>query len=151
MNIGVEGGRELPSGSFGENFAVDALVEDSAHIGDRFAVGSAEAVVTEPRLPCYKLGVRFDSDEMVKRFLAKFPCRFPRGSRMAATYLFKQVLCSRAMTVLVGSASFCAQESEIVPRDGRPAGGRESKRPTMWGREGKRVRLYEELDTLDVF
>jgi len=63
-------GRELPSGSFGENFTVDGLVDDSVHIGDRFAVGSAEVVVTQPRLPCYKLGIRFESDEMVKRFLA---------------------------------------------------------------------------------
>ena len=63
-------GRELPLGSFGENFTVAGLVEDSVHIGDRFAIGSAEVVVTEPRLPCYKLGVRFESDEMVKRFLA---------------------------------------------------------------------------------
>lgn len=62
--------RELPSGSFGENFTVDGLVEDSVYIGDRFAVGSAEVMVTEPRLPCYKLGLRFESDEMVKRFLA---------------------------------------------------------------------------------
>ena len=48
--------RELPSGSFGENFTVDGLVEDSVYIGDRFAVGSAEVMVTEPRLPCFKLG-----------------------------------------------------------------------------------------------
>jgi len=47
-----------------------SLVEDLVHIGDRFAVGSAEAMVTQPRLPCYKLGLRFESDEMVKRFLA---------------------------------------------------------------------------------
>jgi len=63
-------GRELPSGSFGENFTVVGLAEDSVHIGDRFAVGSAEVVVTQPRIPCYKLGIRFESDEMVKRFLA---------------------------------------------------------------------------------
>jgi MOSC domain-containing protein YiiM len=63
-------GRELPVGSFGENFTIDGVIEDSVHIGDRFAVGSAEVVVTQPRLPCYKLGLRFESDEMVKRFLA---------------------------------------------------------------------------------
>jgi MOSC domain-containing protein YiiM len=62
-------GWELPLGSFGENFTVAGLVEDSVHIGDRFVVGSAEVVVTEPRLPCYKLGVKFQSDQMVKRFL----------------------------------------------------------------------------------
>ena len=55
---------------FGENFTTAGLTEDSVHIGDRFAVGSAEVVVTQPRLPCYKLGVRFESDLMVKRFLA---------------------------------------------------------------------------------
>jgi MOSC domain-containing protein YiiM len=63
-------GRELPSGSFGENFTVDGLVEDSVHIGDRFTVGSAQVVVTQPRLPCYKLGLRFEAEVMVKRFLA---------------------------------------------------------------------------------
>jgi len=62
--------RELPMGSFGENFTIDGLLEDSVHLGDRFSVGSAEVVVTQPRLPCYKLGVRFQSDDMVKRFLA---------------------------------------------------------------------------------
>ena len=40
------------------------------HIGDQFAIGSATVIVTQPRLPCYKLGVRFESDAMVKRFLA---------------------------------------------------------------------------------
>jgi MOSC domain-containing protein YiiM len=63
-------GHELPRGMFGENFTVDGLLEASIHLGDRFAVGSAEVVVTQPRLPCYKLGLRFQSDDMVKRFLA---------------------------------------------------------------------------------
>ena len=62
-------GRELPMGIFGENFTVHGLLEEEAHLGDRFSVGSAEVVVTQPRLPCYKLGVRFGSDDMVKRFL----------------------------------------------------------------------------------
>jgi MOSC domain-containing protein YiiM len=60
----------LPMGAFGENFTTDGLLEDSVHVGDQFSVGSAEAVVTQPRLPCYKLGVRFGSDDMVKRFFA---------------------------------------------------------------------------------
>src|ERR1700740_3350511 len=63
-------GRELPMGIFGENFTIDGLSENSTHLGDRFSVGSAEVVVTQPRLPCYKLGVRFGSDDMVRRFLA---------------------------------------------------------------------------------
>jgi MOSC domain-containing protein YiiM len=63
-------GRELPMAVFGENFTTEGLLEDSAHLGDRFGVGSAEFVVTQPRLPCYKLGIRFQDDGMVKRFLA---------------------------------------------------------------------------------
>jgi MOSC domain-containing protein YiiM len=62
--------REIPIAMFGENFTTDGLLEDSVHLGDRFSVGSAEVVVTQPRLPCYKLGIRFQSDDMVKRFLA---------------------------------------------------------------------------------
>ena len=67
--------RDLPLGIFGENFTIDfggstGAPEDTIHIGDRFSVGSAQAVVTQPRLPCYKLAVRFQMDDMVKRFLA---------------------------------------------------------------------------------
>lgn len=63
-------GRELPMAIFGENFTTDGMLEDSVQLGDRFSVGSAEVVVTQPRLPCYKLGIRFQADDMVKRFLA---------------------------------------------------------------------------------
>src|SRR5258708_17237473 len=63
-------GRELPMGMFGENFTTDGLLEESVQLGDRFSVGSAEVVLTQPRLPCYKLGVGFQSDDMVRRFLA---------------------------------------------------------------------------------
>jgi MOSC domain-containing protein YiiM len=63
-------GRDLPMAMFGENFTTDGLLENSVHLGDRFSVGSAEVVVTQPRLPCYKLGTRFQADHMVKRFLA---------------------------------------------------------------------------------
>jgi MOSC domain-containing protein YiiM len=64
------GGRVLTMGMFGENFTTVGFAEALVHIGDQFAVGSAQVVVTQPRLPCYKLGVRFAADDMVKRFLA---------------------------------------------------------------------------------
>ena len=63
-------GRELPVGIFGENFTTSGLLENSVHLGDHFSIGSAEVIVTQPRLPCYKLGLRFQADDMVKRFLA---------------------------------------------------------------------------------
>jgi MOSC domain-containing protein YiiM len=63
-------GTDVTIAMFGENFTTEGLMEDDTHIGDEFAIGSATVVVTQPRLPCYKLGVRFQSDLMVKRFLA---------------------------------------------------------------------------------
>jgi len=62
-------GQALPMGVFGENFTTAGLLEDAVHVGDQFSVGSARVIVTQPRLPCYKLGVRFRSDLMIKRFL----------------------------------------------------------------------------------
>jgi MOSC domain-containing protein YiiM len=53
-------GVDLPLGTFGENFTSDGLFEEAVHIGDRFRVGSAEFIVTQPRLPCFKLGIRFE-------------------------------------------------------------------------------------------
>jgi MOSC domain-containing protein YiiM len=61
---------DLPFGMFGENFTTEDLTEEAVNIGDRFGVGTAELVVTQPRLPCYKLGLKFGRDDMVKRFLA---------------------------------------------------------------------------------
>lgn len=63
-------GQPLPMGAFGENFTIEGLDENSVYIGDRFSVGSAEVVISQPRLPCYKLGIRFGADDMVTRFLA---------------------------------------------------------------------------------
>jgi MOSC domain-containing protein YiiM len=62
-------GRDFPVAVFGENFTTEAMFEDSICLGDRYRVGTAEVVITQPRLPCYKLGVRFRDDQMVKRFL----------------------------------------------------------------------------------
>lgn len=61
---------ELPWGVFGENFTTEGLAESAVNIGDRFRVGSAEVVVTEPRMPCYKLGIKFGRADILKRFLA---------------------------------------------------------------------------------
>jgi MOSC domain-containing protein YiiM len=60
---------KLPYGMFGENFTTEGLREKEVNIGDRFRVGGAEVVVTEPRLPCSKLAVKFRRADMVKRFL----------------------------------------------------------------------------------
>jgi MOSC domain-containing protein YiiM len=61
---------ELAWGAFGENLTVEGLLEDEVCIGDQFRMGTAAMVVTQPRLPCYKLGIRFGRADMVKRFQA---------------------------------------------------------------------------------
>jgi MOSC domain-containing protein YiiM len=61
-------GVDLPWGAFGENFTTEGLLEDAVHVGDRLRAGSAEFVVTQPRLPCFKLGIRFGRPDVVKRF-----------------------------------------------------------------------------------
>ena len=60
---------DLQPGNFGENLTIEGLLEDDAHVGDRLKIGSAELVVTQPRLPCFKLGIRLGRADMVKRFL----------------------------------------------------------------------------------
>ena len=60
---------ELPWGMFGENFTTEGMFETETHVGDRFRIGSAELMVTQPRMPCYKLGIRFSRADIIKRFL----------------------------------------------------------------------------------
>jgi MOSC domain-containing protein YiiM len=61
---------KLPWGMFGENFTSAGLFESELNIGDKFRVGSAVVMVTEPRMPCYKLAIKFGRPDIVKRFLA---------------------------------------------------------------------------------
>jgi MOSC domain-containing protein YiiM len=61
---------DLPWGVFGENLSTEGLLESEVCIGDRFRIGSVELIVTQPRMPCFKLGIRFGDDRMVRRFVA---------------------------------------------------------------------------------
>jgi MOSC domain-containing protein YiiM len=63
-------GVDLPWGALGENFTTAGLLETDVCLGDRFTIGTAEVVVTQPRIPCFKLNLKFGRDDMVKRFLA---------------------------------------------------------------------------------
>ena len=62
-------GVELPWGAFGENLTIAGLVESAVRPGDVIRVGTAELEVTDPRMPCYKLQVRFDRMDIVQRFM----------------------------------------------------------------------------------
>jgi MOSC domain-containing protein YiiM len=63
-------GLELAWGIFGENFTTRGLLEEAVNIGDQFRIGSAVAMVTQPRVPCYKLAAKFGREDIIKRFLA---------------------------------------------------------------------------------
>jgi MOSC domain-containing protein YiiM len=62
---------ELGPGTFGENLTLEGLLDDDVSVGDRFQIGTAELVVTQPRLPCFKLGLRMGRGEFVTEFLER--------------------------------------------------------------------------------
>jgi MOSC domain-containing protein YiiM len=64
------GRRDLAFGQFGENLTVEGMREETVHIGDIFRIGSALLEVTQPRIPCYKLGLRMGSAQFPKKFLS---------------------------------------------------------------------------------
>ena len=60
----------MSNGMFGENLTVEGLIEGEINVGDIFRVGTATVVATQPRMPCYKLGVKFGRMDVIKKFLA---------------------------------------------------------------------------------
>ena len=61
---------ELPWGMFRENFTTTGLFETELNFGDKFRVGLAAVMVTEPWMPCYKIEIKFGRSDMIKKFLA---------------------------------------------------------------------------------
>lgn len=59
---------KLVPGAFGENLTTAGLLESEVRLGDCFRVGSAVLMARQPRLPCFKLNIRFDDEQMVRRF-----------------------------------------------------------------------------------
>ena len=64
------GQNELPFGQFGENFTIKGMLEDEVHIGDVFQIAGAQVQVTQPRVPCFKLGLKMGCSTFPKHFLA---------------------------------------------------------------------------------
>ncbi len=62
-------GMDLPWGMFGENLTTEGLLEADVHVGDRYRVGTAVLEVTQPRFPCYKLGIKFGREDILPLFL----------------------------------------------------------------------------------
>lgn len=89
---------EFENGYFGENLTTTGLLETEVFIGDKLRIGTAEFAVTEPRMPCYKLGIRFGRSDIIRRFLQ---------SRRSGFYL----------TVLKTGELGAGDEIEILSRD----------------------------------
>ena len=62
------------TGMFGENFTTEGLLEDQANIGDEYQIGSAKFAVTQPRMPCYKLAIKFESQDIIKKLFTSAKC-----------------------------------------------------------------------------
>jgi MOSC domain-containing protein YiiM len=60
---------DFPYGKFGENLTTEGLLESDVCIGDEFQVGTAVIKVSQPRLPCYKLGIKFGRADVIKKFI----------------------------------------------------------------------------------
>jgi MOSC domain-containing protein YiiM len=63
-------GHDFPWGAFGENFTTEGMLEKEVSVGDRYRVGSAVVMVKTPRLPCFKLAAKFQSDDIIEQFLS---------------------------------------------------------------------------------
>jgi MOSC domain-containing protein YiiM len=62
---------DMGPGVFGENLTTEGFVDDHVSVGDRFRIGTAELLVTQPRLPCFKLGMKMGRNEFVLEFLER--------------------------------------------------------------------------------
>jgi len=136
-------GVALPWGAFGENFTTQGLLEDAIHIGDQLRIGSAEFSVTQPRMPCFKLGIRFDRADMVKRFLASgrtgFYLSVSREGEVAAGDAIAVLArdgAALAVADIVGLYTADRPNQELLRRASElpalPAGWRDFFRKRLW-------------------
>lgn len=61
---------QMDWGMFGENFTTEGLLEDQANIGNEYQIGTAKFAITQPRMPCFKLGIKFGTFDIIKKFFA---------------------------------------------------------------------------------
>ena len=136
-------GVDLPWGAFGENLTTTGLMESALHVGDRLRIGSAELVVTQPRLPCFKLGIRFGRADMVKRFLRSGRTGFylavtQEGEAAAGAEISLIANDPAAVTVsdIVSLYASDAENQELLRRasalDSLPESWREYFRKRLW-------------------
>ena len=123
-------------GMFGENLTTLGLLEAEVSVGDRFCIGTAELVVTQPRLPCFKLGIKMGRDEFVTEFLDRglfgFYLAVTREGEVAAGDPIVEVVRDlRGLRVTEVAHLYAHGRDDVegmrraVAHDGLPAGWRE--------------------------
>jgi len=109
----------MPWGTFGENFTTEGLLEDSVMVADRLKVGSAEFEVTQPRLPCYKLGMRFGTNRILKLFLESgrtgFYLRVVREGECEPGDYISVIPCGRPSRTIASIVNSYKKNSEDEP------------------------------------
>jgi MOSC domain-containing protein YiiM len=66
--------KNLPFGMFGENLTTEGMIENEINVGDIFRIGTTEIIAVQPRMPCYKLGIKFDDPGVIRKFVnAPYP------------------------------------------------------------------------------
>jgi MOSC domain-containing protein YiiM len=98
-------GRALPFGQFGENLTVEGMLENAVRIGDRYRIGTAMFEVSQPRTPCFKLGIKMEDDWFPARFLQSGHSGFylrvlEEGSLQAGDAIHLQSAAHDSLTVL---------------------------------------------------
>ena len=117
---------ELGPGTFGENLTTEGLLDGDVSVGDRFRVGTAELVVTQPRLPCFKLGIKMGRDEFVTEFLERgllgFYLAVAREGEVAAGDRSSSCCATRADSGVTEVARLCSPATAATSRacDARP-------------------------------
>ncbi len=127
---------------FGENFTTQGLLEETVQIGDRLRIGSAQFTVTQPRMPCFKLEIRFGRPDMVKRFLRSgrsgFYVSVLREGSVAGGDAIERVAGSTGITVrdIVSLYGTDADNQPLLRRvselDALPKGWRDYFRKRLW-------------------
>ncbi|HLO97310.1 MAG TPA: MOSC domain-containing protein [Fimbriimonas sp.] len=63
-------GKRIPNGGFGENLTIDTFLEEEVCLGDTYKIGEAIIEISQPRIPCFKLGRRLEAPEIVNEVFA---------------------------------------------------------------------------------
>ncbi len=96
-------GRPLEHGAFGENLTVDGLADDEVCVGDRYRIGSTLLEVTQPRVTCYRVGIRLQNPQMPSLLVSHkrpgFYCRVIEEGTIGAGDMIVKETCGDGMTV----------------------------------------------------